>query len=478
MDRSLAFIKKQWHSSKFRYLFAISAGVVTVALLISVLLFQKEEVEDTGLQRLREEKVLYASVECNSTDYFIYQGYAMGFQLELLELFAKELGVKLQIKQSNSIQQHLSWLESQETDLIAANLSITKDREKFLLFSYPIFATPQVLVQRKKDKLSDSLVFIDEASDLNDKSIYVKENSIYEKTLEDLTHWIDRDIDIQLNAERNEEELIAMVSEGEIPYTVSAKNIAHWCAKEYPNIDYHLIIGKQQKIAWAFRQSSDSLQILANAWLKKFTQTKKFKQLYDKYYLQSRKIKFQEAKEAVEKGRVSKYDDLIKKHAVSLGWDWRLLASLIYQESHFTPNLVSWAGAFGLMQLMPTTAKRFKVSLNSSADEQIRGGIQYIQWLDKHLPPEIQDTNERIKFVLAAYNIGLGHILDARRLAEKYGDNPNVWTSQTENYIKLKSKPKYYNDKVVYYGYARGLETYNFVREIYTRHLHYRNMIP
>ncbi|MEG1572519.1 MAG: transporter substrate-binding domain-containing protein [Bacteroidales bacterium] len=478
MDRILVFFKNFWTSPKARYTFVIGTGLIAIVVASSLWVSQEEPPEDLSMQRLRDKKILYASVECNSTDYFIYQGYAMGFQLELLERFAKDLGVKLQLKQSNSIEQHFSWLKEQKIDLIAANISITTERGKTILFSQPIFTTPQVLVQLKKNKNSDPANFIDEVSDLNDKSIYVKENSIYEQSLRNLTNWLDRDIDICVNNEQNEEDLITLVAEGKIPYTVTAQNIAHWCAKEYPNIDYHFCIGKEQKIAWAFRQSSDSLQMLANQWLAKFTKTKKFQQLYDKYYLQSRRINFKAANEAVEKGRISKYDELIKQYADTLNWDWRLLASLIYQESHFIPNLVSWAGAFGLMQLMPETAKRFNVTPQSSPEAQIRGGVRYIQWLDRYIPAEIKDTNERIKFILAAYNIGMGHILDARRLASKHGDDPNVWTLETEHYIKLKSKPKYYNDAAVRHGYARGFETFNFVREVNTRYSHYCNLIP
>jgi membrane-bound lytic murein transglycosylase F len=134
-------------------------------------------------------------------------------------------------------------------------------------------------------------------------------------------------------------------------------------------------------------------------------------------------------------------------------------------------------GAFGLMQLMPTTAEMYDVDTNSSPEEQIRAGIQFLLWLDKQLPEEITDPEERIRFVMAAYNVGIAHIYDGRRLAEKHGKDPNIWTDNVDYYILNKSDPTYYRDSVVKYGYARGEETYNFVVEIFERYEHYKKVI-
>jgi membrane-bound lytic murein transglycosylase F len=176
-------------------------------------------------------------------------------------------------------------------------------------------------------------------------------------------------------------------------------------------------------------------------------------------------------------GRLSVYDETIKEVAAIIGWDWRLLASLIYQESEFKPDVVSWAGAYGLMQLMPVVMQQFGIDSTASPEEQIKVGGKFIQYLDRQIPASVIDSAERIKFVLAAYNSGVGHVLDARRLAEKYNKNPDVWTGQTDFFMRNKSKPAFYHDSVVYYGYARGEETFAFVEQIIDRYDHYRNLI-
>ena len=154
-----------------------------------------------------------------------------------------------------------------------------------------------------------------------------------------------------------------------------------------------------------------------------------------------------------------------------------MLASLIYQESRFQPNARSWAGAFGLMQFMPTTARRFGISQNSSAEQQIRAGTEFIQWLDQRFDDIIPDSEERIKFILAAYNVGPGHIFDAITIAKKQGLDPKVWMGNVDESLLKKSDPKFYRDPDIKYGYARGRETYNYVNQVLERYEHYKNLI-
>jgi membrane-bound lytic murein transglycosylase F len=139
--------------------------------------------------------------------------------------------------------------------------------------------------------------------------------------------------------------------------------------------------------------------------------------------------------------------------------------------------VTSWVGAFGLMQMMPATAEAYGVDTNSAPAEQIRAGIEFLQAIDEQLPPEIDDPEQRLRFTFAAYNVGIAHIYDARRLAEKHGKDPNIWTDNVDYFILNKSNPTYYRDSVVKYGYARGEETYNFVVEIFERYGHYKKVI-
>lgn len=174
--------------------------------------------------------------------------------------------------------------------------------------------------------------------------------------------------------------------------------------------------------------------------------------------------------------KISPYDDLIKEGAQELGWDWRLLAAVIYQESRFDPQGESWAGAKGLMQLMPETAKRFGVNDPESPRQSLRGGVRFLKHLDKYWSKDIHDQDERLKFVLASYNAGLTHIIDARKLTIKYGEDPTSW-AVVESYLLKKSDPKYYRDPVVIAGYCKCEEPVNYIKAILSRYEEYKLMI-
>ena len=165
---------------------------------------------------------------------------------------------------------------------------------------------------------------------------------------------------------------------------------------------------------------------------------------------------------------------MIKVAAKKIGWDWRLLASLIYQESRFKLDLESEKGAFGLMQLMPVVMERYNIGYDATVEEQLDAGAQLLHYLEKCLDDKVADSVERVKFVLAAYNSGLGHVYDAQRLASKYGKYPDVWDNNVDYFILNKSKKQYYNDTCCKAGYLRGTETYRFVEEVLDRYHQYQ----
>jgi membrane-bound lytic murein transglycosylase F len=236
-------------------------------------------------------------------------------------------------------------------------------------------------------------------------------------------------------------------------------------------------VSLQQDLAWVVPKGSTSLLGELNIWLSGFTQSSKFKILYARYFESDKSASMIESDfYAINTGKISPYDEYIRQYSEKLGWDWRLMASMIYQESRFKNNVTSWAGAKGLMQLMPSTAERFGIDTVSSPREQIRAGSDFIVWLDR-LFEDIKDKNERTKFVLASYNIGPGHIIDARNLAKKNGADPNVWDNNVARYLLSKSDPKFYNDPVVKYGFCRGTETFRYVTEVLERYEHYKNIV-
>jgi membrane-bound lytic murein transglycosylase F len=182
----------------------------------------------------------------------------------------------------------------------------------------------------------------------------------------------------------------------------------------------------------------------------------------------------------IRQGIISRYDSLIKRYAEKEAFDWKLIAAIIHQESRFRPHVVSPVGAYGLMQLMPSVAKTYKINFSklASPDLNIATGTKYFRWIYNHFDKPEFSAEDKIKFSLAAYNAGIGHIYDARALAKKYKLDPNVWSDNVEAMLLNKSSRKYYTDPVVKHGHCRGFETRVYVRNIMQYYEHYQNFLP
>lgn len=443
---------------------------------------QIEKVRLSDLDRIRERGKMIVVTDYNSTNYFIYRGQPMGYQFDLLQELADYMGVKLEVTVSNNLSENFNKLRNGEVDLIASNLTVTKERKKLVDFTVPHSQACQVLIQRKPQgwqKMKQSEIensLIRNQLDLAGKTIYVQRNSSHVARLKNLADEIGDSIHV-VQVDEDVEMLISKVADGEIDYTVSDEHVASVNETYYPDIDAETKVSFPQNLAWAVRKGSNAFRNEINDWLSNFKNTKRFNQIYAKYFNNHKSSEIVGSDlYAINSGKISEYDKVIKKYSKEIGWDWRLVASLIYQESRFKPNAVSWAGAYGLMQLMPLTAHKMGVEKGASPVEQIKAGTELIKWLEERFE-NIPDKSERIKFVLAAYNVGLGHVIDARNLAEKDGKNPDVWDNSVDMYLLKKSDPDFYNDPIVKYGYCRGVETYNYVSQILDRYEHYKNII-
>ena len=443
-----------------------------------------KEKPQNRLQKIRQEGKLIAITDYNSTNYFIYRGKTMGFQYELLKKFANHLDVELDIQVNKELEKSFKLMEEGKCDILAFNLTVTEARKKRMDFTVPYAQTRQVLVQRKPEdwrQMSEREIerhLIRNQLELNNKVIYVRANSSYVTRLKNLSEEIGGGIRIIEKENYSEEQLIALVARGEIDYTVCDENVAKVNATYYPTLDVNTAISFPQNLAWGVPKKADSLLTVVNDWLTEYKSTLDYAVIYNKYFKNRKSALIRKSDYySISSGKISPYDELIKEYSDEIDWDWRLLASLIFQESRFNPTARSWAGAYGLMQLMPSVIRRFDVNNKSSPQQNIRGGVEFLKWLNEQIKKRgIKDEEERIKFVLASYNVGLGHVLDARRLTEKYDGSPDKWKNVKE-YILKKSNPEYYKDEVVYYGYARGIETYNYVDQILTRYEHYKNII-
>ncbi|MUP37161.1 MltF family protein [Labilibaculum euxinus] len=437
---------------------------------------QIEEKPVVELKHVKLRGKLRVVTDYNSTNYFVYKGHTMGFQYEMLEALAKHLGVKLELTVNNDLVSAFASLERGDVDLLGMNLAVTTDRMEKFNFTIPHSQSPQVLIQRSP--VNDSIGFIRNKADLGGKRIHVQSGSSFQEHLVKLSNEMEMPIDIVVVDMLEEEGLISMVASGEIDYTIADENVAMVNSSYYPGIDFKTSVSLPQNLAWALRKGANHLTHDVNMWLMNFQKTKEYKRIYQRYFKSSRIEEMMQSEYfTVKSGKISDFDDLLKEKAKIINWDWRLLSALISQESNFDPKAQSWVGAFGLMQLMPETAYRYDVDSLSSPIENVDAGVRHLKYLKGKLDETLSDKTDELKFLLASYNVGLGHVLDARRLAEKNGKNPDQWKGSVDYYLLNKSKPEFFNDPVVKYGYCRGSEPYQYVNKILERYNNYQNIV-
>lgn len=451
------------------YLFLLLLAVIACKTKPS-----KQGEQSYDLPQIQDSGELVVITLYSSTSYFNYRGQEMGFQYELSEQFAKSLGLKLSVKVANNTKEMIEMLMTGQGDLIAYQLPITKERKDSLLFCGEEIVTHQVLVQRTTLKNP----IIKDVTELIGKTIYVKPGKYHTRLL-NLNEELGSGIDIRLvdNDSVTIEDLITQVSLGQIPYTICDNDIAQLNKTYYPNLNINLQVSYDQRAAWAVRRNTPLLAQAANEWHRVNQTSPEYTASMKRYFEVSKAVPYA-AILSLKDGKISHFDPLFRKYSKEIDWDWKLLAALAYTESNFDTTVVSWAGAQGLMQLMPATAKAMGVppGMEHNPEESIKAAVKYIRLTDKNLRM-IPDFNERINFVLGAYNAGIGHIYDAMALAEKYGNDKYVWTNHVEKYILLKSNEEYFNDPVCKYGYFRGGETYTFVRDINSRFENYKTKI-
>jgi membrane-bound lytic murein transglycosylase F len=410
---------------------------------------------------------LRVAVDNNSSSYYIYRGRRMGYEYELLLDLGKRIGVQVEFIVAADIDEAFSQLADGRVDLIAMNLQQNTDAKRVVSFTEPIGSMSTVLVGREKLLSWDSL---------GKDTVVVRKGAVYTKQLVQLKDSLNLGFSI-LEVPDHEEILLDRVAEMEVKWTVAEKTVAQTNATYYDELQLGLDVSKEGPVTWAIRSTSTDLLQLINTWLVDNKEVFIYR-TYAKYFLNSKNQYDRSTSEYSSLGgnQISVFDELIQDNAKSLGWDWRLLAALVYKESRFDTSALSYAGAQGLLQLMPVTLERFGVTNPNDPAESLGGGVRYLQYLDKFWLERVPETNERIKFILASYNIGQGHVEDAWRLTLKYRKNTQSW-KDVSYFLNLKSDPKYYRDPVVKSGYAKGNTAVNYVRDVLALFQSYKALV-
>lgn len=454
------------------------------------------------LAQIRERGALVVLAPYNSTTYFIYQGEPLGYEFELLRAFAKDLGVPLKMVVVTDPKSIFPLLNSGDGDIAASRLIPPKqpDVQSHVAFTNALYRTEPALVQQELapsaagegtekalaagppqplPEVDIQARLVTNPAQLAGRTVTLAQESGYHRTLIELSDEISGDIHVVEMGEKIQDETLAQkVARGEIQFTVMQRNLAELKEVEFKNLKVRPILGASHSVAWAVRKNSPELANELNRWIEEKQNGPLFDQLYQKYFIDRRRYLERVTSEYLtsKTGKLSEFDDLIKQYAGELNWDWRLLASQAYQESRFRPAARSWAGATGLLQLMPKTAKEFGVTNALDPADNVQGAVKFLKWLQRYWERRIPDENERLKFVLASYNTGAGHVEDAQRLTEKYGGNPKKW-DDVSYWLLQKSTQQYAADTVVKFGFCRGLEPVNYVTNILERFDHYKQFV-
>lgn len=417
------------------------------------------------------------------TSYFYYKEDTMGYEYERVCNFAKDKGIDIRFIVASNMEAAIAMLDSGTIDLIAYEIPITAEYKNRVISCGTENITHQILVQPRSDTL------ITDVTQLVGRNVYVEKNSKYEARLRNLDNEIGGGINIHTIDEDTliTEDLVEMVADGELPLTVVDSDIARLNRTYYKNIDISLEVSFPQRSAWAVKKGNQWLADSITQWSKGEQQRPAYKLLLKRYFELSKMgfteeddiMTITEVSENLRKGFISPYDDLFRHHAATIGWDWRVLAAQAWVESKFNNDVISWAGARGLMQLMPRTAHAYGLSLDETTDpdKNIGAAVRSIRDLDRSLVKYVSDPVERLNFIIAAYNSGIGHIYDAIALARKYGKNPAVWHDNVEEAVLWKSNPEFYNDEVCRFGYFRGRQTVNYVRDVNRYYTLYKSHI-
>lgn len=411
------------------------------------------------------------------TSFFIYRDDSLGYDYELMRQFAADKHIGMELTVAPSLPALIEMLRKGEVDIIAYEVPITAEYAELVAPCGYENVTTQVLVQPAG---TDTTELITDVTQLVGRKVYVEKDSKYYHRLVNLDQELGGGIEI-VPVDRDTivaEDLIDMVAAGEIPLTVVDSDIAAINGTYFTNIDYSLPLSLEQRASWAVAPDRTCLADSVNAWMESAAPQEAQKELLKRYFQLAKVYGNPYSSIDFTDGTISRYDNIFRRYAPTIGWDWRMLAAQAYTESKFNPKARSFAGARGLMQIMPKTGRAYGLKNANDPEQSVRAAVKLLDDLDRQLQAKVPDETERQKFVLAAYNGGIGHVYDAIRLAQKHGLDPTVWDGNVAEAALMLANPAHYNDPVVKYGYLRGRETTDYVKRILSFYEVGRTAIP
>ena len=385
----------------------------------------------------------------------------MGFEYDLARAFADELGLELEIKVVDSISEILAAIDENRADIAAGGLTRTPEREKDFIFGPDYLTIQQELVYRKNSSHPKDI------EDLKNFELVILARSSYEERLRELRRkW--PELKWQTSDDYSTDQLLEKVWLKELSCTIADSNILAANRRYYPELKIAFPVSEKQFLAWPLNSKHRKLQKKLCQWFEKFKREGHFMALKERYYGHVEIFDYVDIKIFSRriKTLLPTYQPLFEKYGKDFGIPWTLLAAKAYQESHWNPLATSSTGVRGIMMLTQITADQLGVQDRLSAEESIKGGAHYFRQLLDRVPDSFPE-NDRRNVAMAAYNVGMGHIYDARQLARLLDKNPDRWSTLKET-LPLLSQKKYYQK--LKHGYARGREPVRYVERINNYH--------
>lgn len=410
------------------------------------------------LDTIRAKKVLRVLTRNNSSSYFVANGQERGFQYELAKSFADALGVRLTMIVPASRSELEEALLAGEGDLIAADTTITSTRAARLHLSPPLRRARRVVVVPARGPTPRT------PAELRGLPIHVSFRSTTADTLRALEptlgfalSLVDVPDDVEM------EEMIARVAAGDYPATLADEDIVALAIAGGAPVKATVAVGEPLAKGWVVRPDAPQLAAAVDAFVNEHARGGLVKIYYDRYFKRPRGGP-RATYRADRAGRISRWDELFQQEARAVGVDWRLLAAIAFAESRFDPTVQSPWGAVGLMQVLPSTAREHGVHELTDPAQNIRAGARYYKYLVDRFDDPAIELRQRLRFALAAYNAGLGHVLDARELAARTSRNPGAWFGQVEEALRLKKDRRWHEQ--TRFGYCRADETIDYVSRV------------
>jgi membrane-bound lytic murein transglycosylase F len=411
------------------------------------------------LEQVQQQNELIVITRNSATTFYEGPGGATGFEYELASLFADFLGVELRIVTPPNFNDILPLVALGDAHLAAAGLTVTEKRKEKVRFGPVYYTIKPQLVYRSGSPRPKSLAALS-------GSLEVMAGSSHEERLEELQQEYP-ELRWHASTETDSEELLTLVWQQLIDYTVADSHELAVNRNYYPELEPAFDLGKSRSLAWAFPLGEDnSLFVAAQTFFKRIKRDGTLDQLIERYFGHTQRFDYVGTRryQAHIEQRLPEFEELFRTAAAEAGVDWRLLAAMGYQESHWNPDAVSPTGVRGLMMLTLDAAKDIGIEDREDPEQSIRGGTEYLLRMKQRIPEHIMEP-DRTWLALAAYNVGLGHLEDARKLTLINKGDADKWIDVKKN-LPLLSKKKWFQQ--TRYGYARGREPVRYVENIRT----------